>query len=230
MTSHTAALSGLSRRVHLVVSYGVTACVLPGVLLWWSGAVASDAGFGVLSWLQVLACALWMVHFLRRTAESAWLHRFGASRLPWGQVPFPWLYYWGFAGWIGWALAAADSAPGVPAVTAGLVLFLIGETGNFRAHLLLRRLRGSDGAARVIPRGFLFEYVSCPHYFFEIVSWVGFTMVAGSVAAAVFMLASAAILTTWATQRHRGYLREFDGREGREAYPRDRRIIVPFVY
>lgn len=230
MTSHSAALSGLPRRVHLVISYGVAVCVLPGVLLWRSGAVASDAGFGVLSGLQVLVCALWMAHFLRRTAESAWLHRFGASRLPWGQVPFPWLYYWGFAAWIGWALAAVDSAPMVPVAAAGLVLFLIGETGNFRAHLLLRRLRGGDGSPRMIPRGFLFASVSCPHYFFEIVSWVGFTMVAGSAAAAVFMLASAAILTTWATQRHRAYLREFDGREGREAYPRGRKALIPFVY
>lgn len=217
--------------MHLVISYGVTACVLPCVLLWRSGAVASDDARAVLSWLQVLACALWMAHFLKRTAESAWLHRYGARRPSWRQVPLPWLYYWGFAGWIGWALAGKNVAVQEPGMlVAGLSLFLIGETGNFRAHLLLRRLRGGDGAPRAVPRGFLFEYVSCPHYFFEIVSWVGFTMVTGLAGAAVFTLASAAILTTWATHRHRAYLREFDGREGRDAYPPGRRVIVPFVY
>jgi very-long-chain enoyl-CoA reductase len=72
--------------------------------------------------------------------------------------------------------------------------------------------------------------VSCPHYFFEIVSWIGFAIAIQTIGSLAFLAASAGVLVTWARKRHRAYLAEFDGREGRELYPKDRKALVPFVY
>ena len=49
--------------------------------------------------------------------------------------------------------------------------------GNLYHHVLLRSLRSQtlQGAVKQyhVPRGGLFEFVSCPHYLFEILTFVG---------------------------------------------------------
>ncbi len=63
-----------------------------------------------------------------------------------------------------------------------------------------------------------------------ILTWVGFTPVVRTWAAMTFAALGAAILTAWATLRHRAYRRDFDGKEGRPLYPAQRRALLPFVY
>ena len=41
-----------------------------------------------------------------------------------------------------------------------------------RCHLILSNLRAPGGSGYVIPRGFLFDYVTCANYTAEIWSWV----------------------------------------------------------
>ena len=222
-------MSGFPRGLHLIISYGGTTTVFVAVLLWRMS--SSEAAFTIPSWPQILIAAMWMIHFLRRTAESIWVHRFGTTSLPVHQAPGPWLYYWFFSAWVAYELSGpAFTQPTIAALITGTTLFLLAETGNAYSHILLGRLRGTPGGARAIPRGFLFEYVSCPHYFFEILIWIGFSGVCGLLSAAVLTLATIAILLVWATQRHRAYQQEFDGKGGHELYPESRRIVIPFVY
>jgi len=47
-----------------------------------------------------------------------------------------------------------------------------------RADALLARLRAPGETGYKIPRGFLFEEVSCPNYLGEIVEWVGWALAA----------------------------------------------------
>jgi very-long-chain enoyl-CoA reductase len=215
--------------MHLVISYlgaiaAFNAVLMPSMQTAWSEVLH-------IPWNVLLPVLLWMFHFNRRAAEAAWIHRFGKKTLPWSHAFVPWMYYWGFAAWIAHELASPHSALSSDAfLLPGMALFCCGELGNVHAHLMLRRMRADGMEKRVIPRGFLFEYVSCPHYFFEIVSWTGFAMITGLLSALVFAITGAAIMTVWATQRHRAYLAEFDGREGRERYPQRRKIIIPFVY
>lgn len=95
---------------------------------------------------------------------------------------------------------------------------------------MLRDLRPAGTTLRVIPRGFLFERVSCPHYSFEICSWIGFALVAQTWAALAFLVVGAGILGAWAHARHQAYLEDFDGRDGREKYPTGRRALIPGVF
>ena len=57
----------------------------------------------------------------------------------------------------------------------GVLVVLIGECGCALHHYLLRQLRrGEEDKSYKIPRGGLFAYAVCPHYFFELIAWCGF--------------------------------------------------------
>jgi very-long-chain enoyl-CoA reductase len=210
----------MTPKVHNLVSYGVAAGVMPIVACALYGAPSRIA-----QWLMLL---LWLVHFLRRSAEVLWVHRYGKKQFPWGDALIEYVYYWGFAAWIAFSLPTVAELDALS--VGGIALFLLAELGNTRSHRILRELRSADAGAREIPRGFLFERVSCPHYLCEICSWMGFALLARTWAALAFAGLGAAILTLWATQRHRAYQKDFDGQQGRALYPPTRRALIPMVY
>ena len=211
-------------RVHNVVSYGGALLVFWGVFAWRLSGLA-------VSSTAVLAAALWSAHFVRRTLESAFLHRYSKPSIGPSDYLTEYVYYWGFGAWIAWAVTrTTQPGPLVSAQVAGLLLFIVAESGNARAHRLLRDLRAPGGREKQIPRGFLFGRVSCPHYLFEILSWVGFNLVTQTWAGVAFMLVGAGILGAWAHARHVAYRKEFDGQDGRGKYPDQRRALIPFVF
>lgn len=211
-------------RVHNLVSYSGALLVFWGVLAW------RARGLGV-SFTAGLAAALWSLHFLRRSWESAFVHRYSKPRIGPGDYLTEYVYYWGFAAWIAWSVSApAQRAPLLSAQVFGLALFVLAEAGNAHAHRQLRALRTPGGRERQIPRGLLFQRLSCPHYACEILAWVGFTLLTQVWAALAFSLVGAGILGAWAHTRHMAYRKEFDGRDGREAYPAERRALIPFVF
>ena len=211
-------------RTHNILSYSVTLLVFWAVSLWRT----HGAGFSLN---QSLGAALWTMHFARRTLESAFVHRYSRRRVGPGDYSTEYVYYWGFAAWIAWSLAAPAQPTGAPAAqVVGVLVFVLGEAGNARAHLLLRSFRPAGSTDKSLPHGFLFEWVSCPHYLCEILSWVGFNLVTQSLAGVAFMTVGAGILGAWAHTRHVAYRREFTGEGGRELYPTRRRALVPYVF
>ncbi len=216
-TRDLASVRLMTPRLHNVLSYSVAFAVMPSVAF----ATGSVGGVGLL------AVGLWCLHFARRSAEAAWVHRYGKPSFPWGDALVEYVYYWGLGAWIG---ATVGGITWDWPSALGLGTFLAAEAGNARAHRLLCNLRREDPTARSIPRGFVFEWVSCPHYLFEIMSWVGFALVVRTWAAIAFGTLGAAILAFWASQRHRAYRKEFDGQDGRALYPAERRALVPLIY
>lgn len=107
-------------------------------------------------------------------------------------------------------------------VAVGIALFVIGAGINLWSDRVLLRLR-RDSEAYVLPRGGLYEYVSCPNYLGEIVEWTGFAIAAWNPAAAVFALWTFANLAPRARAHHRFYRAEFD-------VPARRRGLIPFVW
>lgn len=216
---------------HLLLSYGVAALIVPlvvGLTVFHKGMTAGEFWMDLSLRLPVV---LWVLHFARRAAETAWLHRYSRENIPIRDALLVYLYYWGFALWISASVSSPGyQLPGMRVVQAGLMIFLVGEAGNFYSHLLLRQLRPEGSVRRAIPRGFLFDYVSCPHYLFEIVSWCGYALLTALPAAAAFALAGGVVLTIWARQRHENYTTTFDGKDGRHLYPPRRKVIFPFIY
>ena len=213
-------------RAHNLVSYTFALLVFAAVF----GARALGRT-EPLSPVAVVAASMWCVHFARRASESAWVHRYGKARVPPSDVVTEYVYYWGFAAWNAVSLTSSSySGPATWLVGVGGALFVLAELGNARAHRMLRDLRPAGTKTRVIPRGFLFERVSCPHYLFEILSWVGFAVVTQTWAARAFLVVGAGILGAWAHTRHVAYVKDFDGQDGREKYPASRRALIPGVF
>jgi len=76
-----------------------------------------------------------------------------------------------------------------------------------------------------VPRGGLFEYVTCPHFLGEILEWMGFCIACqGSLASLSFVIWTACNLIPRALAQHQWYHLQF----GSE-YPATRKAIVPFL-
>lgn len=177
----------LSPRVHNAVSYG-GACVVYALCVCLFGGV----DFAHPTAPATVGFTLWTLHFLRRTAETLFLFEFGAASVKWDDSVTEFLYYWLFGFFVWWQLSGATQGAAWTAIPAAVVAVAVGawavsEYANFRCHHSLRNLKRSTqqqvgGSARTFPPAglaFLFGHVACPHYTFEILSWVFFNLATG---------------------------------------------------
>jgi very-long-chain enoyl-CoA reductase len=216
-------------RAHNLISYSFALVIFVATLL--ARLMLGGSSRAALQPAALAGALMWCVHFARRASESAWVHRYSKPSVPTGDVVTEYVYYWGFAVWNAVSLTSASyREPAVWLVGLGMVVFVLAELGNARAHRMLRDLRAPGSRSRVIPHGFWFERISSPHYLFEILSWVGFALVTETWAARAFLLVGAGILGSWAHARHLAYRKDFDGLEGREKYPAERRALIPGLF
>jgi 3-oxo-5-alpha-steroid 4-dehydrogenase 1 len=128
-----------------------------------------------------------------------------------------------FSGRIGWEWFAA------PSVVIGVLLYYAGFAINLHSDHILRKLRTKEEVRRGIkeyriPRGGLFEYVSNPSYFSELLFWMGFAVFTWSLAGVFILAISMANLVPRAIDTHCWYHEKFPD------YPAQRKILVPFVW
>jgi very-long-chain enoyl-CoA reductase len=184
-----------------------------------------------IQWVQNLACICWMAHYAKREFETLFVHRFSHGTMPLFNLFKNCSYYWGFAAYVAYFVNHPKyTAPSETHVYVGLTIFIICELSNLYCHIILRNLRPAGSKERKIPRGFLFEFVSCPNYTVEILAWLGFNIMTQSIAGYLFMFAGAYQMFIWAAGKHRNYKKQFNGENGNALYPRNRKMIVPFLY
>jgi 3-oxo-5-alpha-steroid 4-dehydrogenase 1 len=106
---------------------------------------------------------------------------------------------------------------------SGIIIFVSGYIINKTADEKLRTLRSQNGQEYVIPRGWLFEYISSPHYFGELLEWSGWAIMTWSVSGLAFLVFTFANLFPRAVASHKWYREHFT------EYPKDRKAIVPFI-
>jgi 3-oxo-5-alpha-steroid 4-dehydrogenase 1 len=116
-----------------------------------------------------------------------------------------------------------------PRFIVGVLLYYGGLLFNLHSDHTLRQLRTKEEAAQGvkkyrIPRGGLFEYVSSPSYFSELVFWAGFALFTWSLAGVFILTISMANLVPRAIATHAWYREKFSD------YPPERRILVPFIW
>lgn len=109
-------------------------------------------------------------------------------------------------------------------VVIGCSIFLTGMYINMKSDDILISLRKPGETGYKIPKGFLFEKVTAPNLFGEILEWLGFFIVAPSVASLSFWFWTMANLVPRARDHHQWYLDKF------EDYPRDRKVVFPRIY
>lgn len=106
---------------------------------------------------------------------------------------------------------------------AGAIVFISGFIINKTADEKLRRLRNENPNEYVIPRGWLFDYISSPHYFGEIIEWGGWALMTWSLPGFAFFVFTFANLFPRAINTHRWYRGKFP------AYPPGRKAVIPFI-
>jgi len=169
----------------------------------------------------------WMGHFLKRELETLFVHKFSRPTMPMFNLFKNCAYYWLFGAFIGYPLCSVSfNAPDSTFVHAGLAIFVLSELGNLYCHVKLSLMRPAEGSKkREIPKGFMFDLVACPNYFFELMSWVGFSMMTFVPASVVFTLAGFYQMSEWALKKHSEYKKTY----GKEYEGLKRKALVPFI-
>ncbi len=105
----------------------------------------------------------------------------------------------------------------------GVALFLTGFIINQKADWTLAHLRRPGETGYRIPRGGLYQWISCPNYFGEILEWAGWAVATWSMAGLTFAVWTMANLVPRALANHRWYQEKFPD------YPANRRAVFPFL-
>jgi len=190
----------------------------------------SDAAEKPYSSVANLAAVFWTLHYAKRILETLFVHRFSHATMPIANLFKNCSYYWGFAGYISYHVShPLFTPPCCSQVYISAGLFLLFELGNLSIHMLLRDLRPKGSKVRKIPLPnsnpltFLFNYVSCPNYTYEVYAWTAFAVMTQCIPAALFTLAGLYQMSVWALGKHRNYKKEFPN------YPKGRTAIIPFL-
>ncbi|OPJ77310.1 very-long-chain enoyl-CoA reductase-like [Patagioenas fasciata] len=179
-----------------------------------------------------LACICHSFHYIKRLIETVFVHRFSHGTMPLRNIVKNCLYYWGFAAWLAYYINHPLYTPpsyGKKQINFAVIMFLLCEAGNFSIHVALSDLRRNGSKTRKIPYPtknpftWLFFFVSCPNYTYEVGTWISFTIMTQCVPVGLFTLLCFIQMTIWAKDKHCTYLREF------KDYPSLRMPIIPFL-
>lgn len=162
-----------------------------------------------------------MFHFIKRELESIFVHKFSNASMPFFRVFINSSHYWILNGvLIGYFLFHPlyfSPLQNYPIASIFLViLFFVSELMNFCCHIILRNLRKNSQGEKGIPHGFGFGYVSCANYFWETLAWIFFSVLTSCLTSYLFLIVSLAQMTSWALKKHSLYIKEFNGKEGKQ--------------
>jgi len=178
--------------------------------------------------------ALILIHFMKRELETLYVHRFSNATMPVRNIFKNSFHYWVLAGL---NIALFTYTPSLESPTAhpapawtiwlGCALFLVGEAGNFWAHMTLREMRSEGGKERREPTTGLFGLirVTCPNYTMEILAWLGIWLVNRSLSTGVFVAVAVVQMALWAKKKERRYRSELG-----DKYRRKRSVMIPFIW
>ncbi len=177
--------------------------------------------------VPLILFGLWQFHYVQRTYVFPFRMRNQGKRMPvlvcLMALLFQLLNAYVNARWIShWGGYAAEWIHD-PRLWIGVSLFVGGWLINFKADTMLFALRKPGESSYKIPRGWLYEYISCPNYFGEILEWCGWAIATWSLPGLAFALYTAANIGPRALQNHRWYRGKF------EDYPEQRKALIPFV-
>jgi steroid 5-alpha reductase family enzyme len=176
----------------------------------------------LVSWLLV---GLWSLHYFHRTFFFPFRLKTKGKKMPLMIVGSALLfnaingylngYYLGF-------IAPQDGDISNWNVYVGAAIFCTGFIVNQIADHKLIGLRNSFTGYK-IPRGWFFEYISCPNHFGEILEWFGFAIIAWSLPALSFAIWTFCNLVPRALNHHTWYHEHFDD------YPVKRKAVFPNI-
>ncbi|MEQ1768727.1 MAG: hypothetical protein ABL879_02725 [Devosia sp.] len=172
--------------------------------------------------------ALWSAHYVNRSLIFPWRTHTRGKAMPVAIVASAASFNIINAGlnglYLGWSGATYPPEWLTdPRFILGLIIFGAGTAINIWADNRLIGLRSGGTQGYTIPRGGLFERVSCPNHMGEIIQWAGFALMCWNLQALSFAIWTAANLIPRAVSHHKWYRRTFPD------YPQRRKAVIPFV-
>ena len=110
-----------------------------------------------------------------------------------------------------------------PRFIAGAFLFFTGFYINWTYDNKLIHLRNPGDTNYVVPKGGLFNLISCPNLFGEIIEWTGYAIMCWNLPALSFLIWTVANLLPRAISHHKWYKSRFG------EYPVARKAVLPFL-
>lgn len=170
---------------------------------------------------------LWMLHYAHRTFIFPLRLRTQGKKMPVAIVLSAVFFNLVNAGLNGYYLSFFENYSGRDFISwnffSGLMIFIVGALVNLKSDNMLICLRKPGETGYKIPRGFLFEFISCPNHFGELLQWGGFALMAWNCPATTFFIWTAANLIPRALDHHRWYQKKFPD------YPAKRKAILPHI-
>lgn len=107
-------------------------------------------------------------------------------------------------------------------------MYELGFWITVHSEYVMRNLRPADGVVSAaerykIPMDGMYKYVTNAPYFGELLAWSGFALLTSSPSALPVLFISLANLVPRAFEQHKWYLKKFPD------YPKDRKVLVPFL-
>jgi very-long-chain enoyl-CoA reductase len=205
------------------------------VLISYSGPIivflilAFKHGIFSLNIIQVLALFLCTVHYAKRLYESIYVNFYAGEKVHFLHAFGVIFYYWILYGvLVGYYIFRAEYVAPSHTPTTIIVLsssMLYSELHNYNCHMILKELKEKSGGRRGIPVGDMFKYVSCAHYFWELMSWTHFALLVNTTTSYLFVVWSLLAMGSEALQKHKNYLRVFG-----DKYPKIRKAMIPYIF
>jgi 3-oxo-5-alpha-steroid 4-dehydrogenase 1 len=177
----------------------------------------------------LLFFVLWELHYVHRAFIYPWTIRDGRKQIPIAVIVLGFAFNVGNSYANGYYLFSLSGGYPTswlldPRFLAGGSLFVVGFIINRWADTTLRALRQPGELTYHIPRGGLFNLISCPNYLGEIVEWAGWALATWSLPGLAFAVWTFANLAPRAHSHHVWYHKNFPN------YPKNRKALIPWVW
>ncbi|WP_044202921.1 hypothetical protein [Flammeovirga sp. OC4] len=176
------------------------------------------------SWVAKVGITFWTVHYINRTFIFPFRMSNKKKKMPLVIVGSA-MFFNSINGTLnGYFLGGEWFYFSLPLFVIGVVLFGGGMYINIMSDNILLNLRKPGETHYVVPKGFLFNRLSSPNLFGEIVEWTGFFLMVPSVASLSFLVWTLANLIPRARDHHEWYLKTF------KDYPTHRKVLIPEIW
>ncbi|XP_059628512.1 steroid 5-alpha-reductase DET2-like isoform X2 [Cornus florida] len=211
----------IAKQIKLSSRTGMLMLYAPAFL----ASLASFALFPRQGFRFLLVNSALTIHFFKRILEVLFIHKYSGAMILDSVITISLSYCISTATMIyAQHLTQGFPEPPVDLKYVGIVIFLVGISGNFYHHYLLSKLREEGDKEYKVPKGGLFDLVICPHYFFEILGFVGISCISQTLYAFSFTLGTTFYLMGRSYATRKWYLSKF------EDFPKNVKALIPYVF
>lgn len=174
--------------------------------------------------IAFLPMALWSMHYINRTFIYPFRLKNKKKKMPLVIMGTAILFNVINGGFNGLFLAKGWFIQSDYLMIMGCIVFFTGMYINVKSDNMLIALRKPGETGYKLPRGFLFDKVASPNLFGETIEWLGFFILAPSIASLSFWFWTMANLVPRARDHYNWSVQKF------ENYPKERKVLVPGIW